>query len=285
MSIEAMAWVLNHAEVRDATEVLVLLGIANHADREGRGSRAGQATLARYARCSDRTVRRKLTDLEARGFITRGDQQMVAHIRRFLRPVVWDLVWGPAGQNVLLDRPDNMAGQGGQNDLVDSPEDPDRQDTALSGQAGHSSVRTGRTRMSTEPSEEPLEEPSDLKDLAMAKAKAGQTATATFEDFWAVYPRREKKIRARAAWDKITTGKDAVDPAVIIQGAGRYAEDPNRDPGFTAHPSSWLNDGRWEDDPLPPRPGRHDRQGDIMARELVAARAADAGRQITSGWD
>ena len=37
----------------------------------------------------------------------------------------------------------------------------------------------------------------------------------------------------------------------IIEGAKRYAEDPNRDPAFTAHPSTWLNGDRWLDSPLP----------------------------------
>jgi hypothetical protein len=33
----------------------------------------------------------------------------------------------------------------------------------------------------------------------------------------------------------------------------RYRNDPNREPEFTAHPATWLNAGRWDDDPLPPR--------------------------------
>jgi hypothetical protein len=40
---------------------------------------------------------------------------------------------------------------------------------------------------------------------------------------------------------------------VIIAGAIRYADDPNRHPSFTAHAATWLNAHRWNDSPLPPR--------------------------------
>jgi hypothetical protein len=254
MSIEAVAWALNTADVQDATEVLVLIGIANHAAKDGTGSRAGQATLAHYARCSDRTVRRKLAALEDRGLIRRGDQRAAEHIPRNVRPVVWDLVL--PGQN-------DRAGHS-----VRSDSDP-RPDTGGS-EAGHSSVLNGRTRMSVEPLEEPSDEPSDLKDSA---------GPDFFAEFWAVYPRHEKRAEAVKAWPKAVK---AADPAAIIAGASRYAADPNREPKFTAHASSWLNGCRWDDDPLPASGGR-DRQGDILAAELSAARANDERRAAVAG--
>lgn len=33
----------------------------------------------------------------------------------------------------------------------------------------------------------------------------------------------------------------------------RYRDDPNRDDGYTAHPTTWLNRDGWDDDPLPAR--------------------------------
>jgi hypothetical protein len=247
MSIEAVAWALNSADLVDATEVLVLIGIANHADKSGRGAYAGQATLAHYARCSDRTVRRKLAALEERGLIRRGDQDAASHIPPAVRPVVWDLVW--PGQN---DRAGHFDRSGA--------------DAAVSGLAGHGSVLSGRSRMSGKPSEEPSVKPSELKDLS---------GGPDFADFYAVYPRHEKRAEALKAWEKAVAA--GVDPAAIIAGARRYAADPNRDPAFTAHASSWLNGSRWDDDPLPAR-GPRDRGGEILAAEFEAARAADAAR-------
>lgn len=69
----------------------VLMGIANHADAHGRNAFPSQATLAEYAECSDRSVRRKLSELEALGVIARGDQRLVSHLPRDRRPVVWDI--------------------------------------------------------------------------------------------------------------------------------------------------------------------------------------------------
>lgn len=76
------------------------------------------------------------------------------------------------------------------------------------------------------------------------------TREASFDEFWAVYPRRAGKVEARKAWS--TAIKRAL-PEVIIASALRYRDDPNREDRFTAHPSTWLNQGRWDDDPLPSR--------------------------------
>lgn len=71
-----------------------------------------------------------------------------------------------------------------------------------------------------------------------------------FAEFWKVYPRKAGKGAARQAWAKAiqTTDRDT-----IIAGAERYRDDPNRETAYTAHPSTWLNHERWDDDPLPKR--------------------------------
>lgn len=79
-------------------------------------------------------------------------------------------------------------------------------------------------------------------------------ADAAFDRFWAVYPRREAKIAARRAWDKAIR---KVDPQVIIDRAVAYgnrrlqaiASDSKDGKRFTAQPATWLNAGRWDDDP------------------------------------
>jgi hypothetical protein len=71
-----------------------------------------------------------------------------------------------------------------------------------------------------------------------------------FEEFWQAYPRKVGKRAAREAYEQATR---QADPAVILEGAQRYAADPNREAQFTPHPTTWLRQGRWEDDPLPPR--------------------------------
>lgn len=91
-------------------------------------------------------------------------------------------------------------------------------------------------------------------------------AAPTFDDFWAVYPRRKAKEAARRAWAKAVK---KVEPAVIVEGARRYAaECQGRDPKYVRHPATWLNGGCWEDEPdTPVGRTKHDRFK-RMAEEL-----------------
>ena len=89
----------------------------------------------------------------------------------------------------------------------------------------------------------------------------------SFEAFWKIYPRKVGKIVAKAAFEKalgVTT------PQEIIESAERFASDPNRVDEFTPHPSTWLNQGRWADEPLPERTLTADER---KAREKAEAEA------------
>lgn len=75
----------------------------------------------------------------------------------------------------------------------------------------------------------------------------------TFEDFYSAYPRHVGKAAAEKAWDVIVK-KRAVELAAIVAGAHRYANDPNLpELQYVPYPASWLNAGRWDDDPEPVR--------------------------------
>lgn len=67
-----------------------------------------------------------------------------------------------------------------------------------------------------------------------------------FDEFWSVYPRKVGKGHARKAWEKAI---QKTSPTTIIAGATKYRDDRHRDPQFTAHPSTWLNGERWDDQP------------------------------------
>jgi hypothetical protein len=71
-----------------------------------------------------------------------------------------------------------------------------------------------------------------------------------FDDFWTAYPRKTAKGAARAAWTKAIK-KDVA--SSIIESALAFSLDPNRDESFTPHASTWLNQERWLDGPLPLR--------------------------------
>ena len=69
-----------------------------------------------------------------------------------------------------------------------------------------------------------------------------------FDKFWDIYPRKVGKQEAARAFIKALR---LADPEIILAGAKRYADDKNRLAVYTAHPSTWLNQGRWEDEPIP----------------------------------
>jgi hypothetical protein len=86
--------------------------------------------------------------------------------------------------------------------------------------------------------------------LLLVASEGRPTRKPGFDDFWAIYPRRVGKIAAKAAWDKATKTRK-VDSAVILAAAQRYRDDPNLpEETLRPYPQKWLNEGRWEDDPL-----------------------------------
>lgn len=90
------------------------------------------------------------------------------------------------------------------------------------------------------------------------KPPAAPDVDALFAEFWKVYPKRDKKQGAVAAFRKAVLGHGKgskrvppVDPAVILAAAKRYAlAREGQDPQYTQLPPSWLNQARWEDESL-----------------------------------
>jgi hypothetical protein len=88
-----------------------------------------------------------------------------------------------------------------------------------------------------------------------------------FETFYLTYPRRAGKAAAKR---KFETLAKKVDPQLIIAGARRFRDDPNLpEAQFVPHPATWLNQGRWEDDPLPPRYGGRGQEKQSQTLSLV----------------
>ena len=111
-------------------------------------------------------------------------------------------------------------------------------------------------------------------------AKKEPMASVTFNEFWSVYPRKVGKQDSYRAWGRALKLADA---QTIIDGAQRFRDDPNREAEFTPHPTTWLNQGRWEDDPLPPRSRPRSAQqarSEDFAATMEWAKAQDARRGL-----
>lgn len=71
-----------------------------------------------------------------------------------------------------------------------------------------------------------------------------------FDAFWKAYPHKVGKAAARKAWDKLKP-KPPLD--VVLAAIERAKHTPNWKAGeFIPNPATWLNQGRWEDEPATP---------------------------------
>lgn len=114
---------------------------------------------------------------------------------------------------------------------------------------------------------------SDVPESKTTQPKA-KLDTAAFDAFWDAYPRRVRKDRARKAFASACRRASAEE---IIEGAKRLAADPNLpDKQFIPHPTTWLNGGGWDDEPLPDRtPSRQ-----VPQRKTVTEQAEEVARQL-----
>jgi len=87
------------------------------------------------------------------------------------------------------------------------------------------------------------------KKTTSKKTRIENTNDSFFDDFWNIYPRKQGKGKAREAFVSAVK-KFGLEP--IMDGVHRFANDPNLpDPKFVPLPTTWLNQERWDDGPLP----------------------------------
>lgn len=75
----------------NATRKLVLLRFADHAHDDGTASWCGIPKVAKFAECDERTVKRHVKWLYEHGYLTEGDQELVAHYPKNKRPIVYNI--------------------------------------------------------------------------------------------------------------------------------------------------------------------------------------------------
>jgi len=124
----------------------------------------------------------------------------------------------------------------------------------------HPGPDQGIAEVSRDPRED-VARPSRLEQRNRGTEEQGNRVSSSprgdgeksFAEFYMAYPRKVGKDAARRAFAKAVR---SVDVSVVIAGARQFAADPNLpEKQFIPHPSSWLNAGRWDDEPLPTREG------------------------------
>lgn len=80
---------------------------------------------------------------------------------------------------------------------------------------------------------------------------SGSERAAQFAEFYTAYPRHTGRKEAERKWLKAV--KDGADPAAILAGAKRYAQQrEGQEARYTKHPATWLHQGCWMDEPGQP---------------------------------
>jgi transposase len=70
-----------------------------------------------------------------------------------------------------------------------------------------------------------------------------------FDVFWQAYPRKVGKKPARKAWERIKPSKELLGKMLKSIQAARESKAWKKDNGeYIPHPSTWLNQERWEDE-------------------------------------
>ena len=215
---------------------LVHLALADSANDDYGGLLwATQGTIAKKAGVSRATVNGVLGRMVADGWLAEANEAEVATIRAMMKDPRANVYRFLTCQ--ISDRSDSETCQVDEADVSSSPA---------------RRVKSTGSRLL----------PTQVVTQGNASGSALATTFDGFDTFWMTYPRRTGKGAARAAWDKARRKATA---EAIIMAAARFRDDPNREPQFTAHPATWLNQERWLDDPLPPRDGG--RRGNPIRRD------------------
>jgi hypothetical protein len=235
----------------------VLVTIADAANRDGEHAHPGMKAMTEGSLYSRRSVVRVLGRLQAEGWIeveawaTGRGHAVTYRLSRMAEKVRQD---GPLsdGETVPSDR--ESVPNGSRNGATPPPLTCDDENATVK---NNGKSTTGSDSLFGS------REFSSTHDDRVSKNGDG----SGFDEWWVVYPRHEAKAKARAAFSKAAK---TIPVEVLIAGAARYRADPNRDPAYTKHPTSWLNGGCWEDEPLPARNGNGNGNGQRTWMDDVA---------------
>lgn len=73
-----------------------------------------------------------------------------------------------------------------------------------------------------------------------------------FNEFWDLYPKKVGKEAARKAWKKVKPDAELHERILAAIDAAKVSDQWKREGGrFIPNPATWLNQGRWDDEPMP----------------------------------
>lgn len=234
MSNEAIDWAYRQDGL-SGTSKSILVALANKADTD-HSCYPGQKMIAELTGLAERTVRKRLADLELGGLLKRERRFDGGGHRTSDRYVLCVIPTGISGQ--WHEEPPVSETTGTRDHRHEVPSLP-----------ASGAVPTGTTCRVNQ--REPTEETTGTRPRITKS-----DISSFFAAFWKIYPRKVGKRGAQAEFERALKRGAAEE---IVAGAERYRDDPNREEQFTKHPSTWLHQDCWVDDPMPSRgPQRND---------------------------
>ena len=238
-----MLWAIEDAPVDDHGALLVLIALADRAADDGTAAWPSRDWLAVRARCSARSVQRKLGLLRDLGVIVPGDQELVSHVRPDRRPVVYDLNLALTRGTIQppTERGDSLSprGYGETNRVATGRQTGSHGETALAHKP--SLVPTGLNPTQNTPRASDATPPA----LQLLTAEAN-TEADDFAAFWAAYPRKIAKPAGRKAYARAR--KAGVPAQVILDAVKDHRGGLDREARYVPYPATWLNNAHWEDE-------------------------------------
>jgi hypothetical protein len=162
------------------------------------------------------------------------------------------LVWRPvsaghpdSGDSPISEMGDLATPCGGSDHL------PEMGDLAISSYETDKTTTDSLAQPSDEPPAESFDEQGSLPILTVVGAAVATTTADPIEEeftrFWELYPRRVGRKKALSAY---RAARKAVSVEEIAQGLVAQLPDlRRREVSYVPHPATWLNQGRWADDP------------------------------------
>ncbi|MBF0808848.1 hypothetical protein E4U03_09570, partial [Rothia nasimurium] len=236
MSVQATTWVWEHSQA-EGTARLVLLAVADAANREGERAWVSAKTISKMCRIGHRTAQRKIAELIDSGELEKMGSRGEKHATVYRLPGVRENQ--PVRQDdVAPVRQDDVR----QNGVYAKSDTPLRQmEPAATPPMAHTPINPSSSKEL-----HPINNAHAHETVGERKRPAPGRVhySPAFEQFWEAYPRKEGKLDAYNAWRSASHFNNA---SHLIAAAGRYRDNPNRDPRYTKTPTRWLNTRGWED--------------------------------------
>lgn len=147
------------------------------------------------------------------------------------------------------------------------PKEPSSDKTVVRGNRRPEDPPYKNTKVIRKPIDQENQDQSDL--LSEEDAPKIDKVQDQFDRFWAEYPKKVSKKTALVRFKAAV--KNGVDPEMIILAARSYAS-RQKDPQFIKYPDGWLNEGRWDQEPVSVQSGGAPPKKDWEIREEEIAR-------------